>query len=111
MSAPEQQPPPPAPPQDPSGTAGLPAAFTQDPAAFLGQAAAQAGSRAVRSQLAGPVAKFMSSSTDIEATSRVGALYLQAAAKQLAGDTTVGDQDQEMVRTKEHYEILEVRIF
>ena len=113
MSAPEQQQPA-APPQDPSssvpgGGLGLPPAFTQDPAAFLSQAAGEAGTRANRSKLAGPVAKFISTSNE-EVCTAVSPLYLQAAAKQLAGDSKLGDIEQEMVRAKEHYEILEVRI-
>lgn len=70
------------------------------------------------SQLAGPVALFLSQQdpvaaatsapTGIPSSSQIAALYLQAAAKQLAGDVKVGDLEQEMIRAQHQYEILEV---
>ena len=96
----------------------LPAGFVEDPAGFLASIASQQPSRAATSQLAGPVAMFLVQQepfiatspppTEIPSSSQIAVLYLQAAAKQLAGDVKVGDMEQEMIRAQQHYEILEV---
>ena len=114
-----QQPPPPQQQPIPNQPM-LPAAFVEDPAGFLASIASQQPSRAATSHLAGPVAAFLGQQepfvgttpppTETPSSSQIAALYLQAAAKQLAGDVKVGDMEQEMIRAQQHYEILEVSL-
>lgn len=92
-------------PEQPAG-GGLPPAFSQDPAAYLASVAAQSTSRQALSQLAGSVAAWIANPP--EGSSNLAFLYLQAASKQLIGDVKVGDVEQEMMRTQQQHEILEV---
>jgi hypothetical protein len=85
-----------------------PTSLVQDPAAYLVKIASQAPSRQAMSQLAGPVAAWFSTQPGTAAP--VANLYLQAAAVQLRENVQVGDIEQEMLRTQQQYEILEVCI-
>jgi hypothetical protein len=89
----------------------LPHAFVQDPAAYLASVASQPPSRYALAQLAGPVAAWFSSSAGAAAgAALVANLYLQAVSVQLQDDAAVGDVEQEMLRTQQQYEILEVSV-
>jgi hypothetical protein len=89
----------------------LPPAFVQDPAAYLISVASQPLSRHGLAQLAGPVAAWFSSSAGASGGAiLVANLYLQAVAVQLRNDAAVLDVEQEMLRTQQQYEILEVSL-
>jgi hypothetical protein len=89
----------------------LPPAFVEDPTAYLISVASQPPSRHALAQLAGPVAAWFSSSAGaVGGATLVANIYLQAAAVQLRDDAAVGDVEQEMMRTQQQYEILEVSV-
>jgi hypothetical protein len=110
----------------------LPQSFVVDPATFLASIASQAPSRHALAQLAGPVAAWFVAASP--ASEQVANVYLQAASVQLrelnddstastaaatahsnAASVKVGvgvgavDIEQEMIRTQQQYEVLEVR--
>lgn len=98
----------------------LPQSFVMDPAEFLVGIASQPPSRQGFAQLAGPVAAWFIAASP--ASEQVANVYLQAAAVQLrepdntsvaaslGGRVAVGDAEhEEMLRTQQEFEILEVR--
>jgi hypothetical protein len=100
----------------------LPQGFIEDPALFLSSIASQQPSRQGLASLSGPVAKWFVSAAPRtligsggqqgpathHPASQVACLYLQAAAVQLRDDSRIaGDVEQEMVKAKNQYEILE----
>jgi hypothetical protein len=96
----------------------LPPKFVHDPGTYLAEVASMPPSRQTMAALAGPVAGWFtanSSNNGPETTSfsdarGVASVYLQAASVQLKDtEVKVGDVEQEMIRTKQQYEILEVR--
>lgn len=83
----------------------LPSAFVEDPAGFLALVASQPTSRHGLAQLSGPVASWFAALS--AGSEQVANVYLQAAAVQLRDIGKVGDVEQEMQRTQQHYEVLE----
>jgi hypothetical protein len=97
--------------EQPAGDA-MPAAFLQDPVAFLSAIAAKPPSLQSMDQLSEPVSKwFASKSPDKESSvAPVAAAYLQAAAVQLQETALpAGDAQLEAVATKNQYEVVKVR--
>jgi hypothetical protein len=87
--------------------------FVEDPISYLASLAGPPSQQAFGG-LAGSVALWIGSqlpgSPDLGPQGLVASLYLQAASMQLLlGDAQVGDFEQEMLRTQQQYEILEVR--
>ena len=100
----------------PAGAAdGLPAAFQQDPVAFLSAVAGSPPSRQALDQLGGAVASWFtgkSSSSDSSNTTvtSAAAAYLQAAAMHLPETAaSTGNPQLEMLSTQKQYEIVTVR--
>jgi hypothetical protein len=103
----------------------LPPKFVQDSGSYLATVSSRPPSRQAMAALAGPVANWFSgnnnnnngsesssSAAAVDATLQQGvaSVYLQAASVQLKDtEVKVGDVEQEMVRTKQQYEVLEVR--
>mmetsp|Transcript_65713 Transcript_65713/g.189458 ORF Transcript_65713/g.189458 Transcript_65713/m.189458 type:complete len:478 (+) Transcript_65713:214-1647(+) len=83
----------------------IPAAFKQDPVAYLNAIAAKPASPQSLEQLAGPVAKFLQN--DSSSTPAAAAAYLQAASVQLKDTASLaGNAQLEAIAAVKQYEVV-----
>lgn len=93
----------------------LPPQFIQNPVGYLSEVASMRPSSNGLSALAGPVSQWFSnppSDVSSDQLGQIASVYLQAASGQLKDvDVKVGDVEQEMTRTKQKYQIMDVSFY